>query len=310
MIKLSVVIPCYNSMEIIKIVVDSTIQEIKKLKKNYDYEMILVDDGSTDQTLAIIKSLCEKNEKIKGINLSQNFGQASAMLAGYSISTGEVVVHSDDDGQTPIDELHKLLKKLEEGYDMVFAQFDVKKNSFIQNIGTKINNLMASYLINKPKGLHMGNFWVCQSFVAKEAVKCKNPYPYLAGIFLQITKNIGAVPTSHNKRIKGKTNYTFKKMISLWLNGFTAFSIKPLRIASILGLLTSIAGFSYLIFIIVKRLQNPEFYTGYTLLAASFFFIGGMIMLLLGLIGEYIGRIYMNINNKPQYAIRDSFNLP
>ena len=309
MIKLSVVIPCYNSMETLKIVVESMRKEIKKMK-NYDYEIILVNDGSTDQTLAVIKSFCEKNEKIKGINLSQNFGQASAMLAGYSISTGEVVVHSDDDGQTPIDELHKLLKKLEEGYDMVFAQFDAKKNSFIQNIGTKINNLMAYYLIDKPKGLHMGNFWVCQSFVAKEAVKCRNPYPYLAGIFLQITKNIGTVPTSHKKRLSGKTNYTFRKMISLWLNGFTAFSIKPLRIASILGFLTSIGGFSYLIFIIMKRLQNPEFYTGYTLLAASFFFIGGMIMLLLGMLGEYIGRIYMNINNKPQYAIRESFNLP
>lgn len=310
MIKLSVVIPCYNSMEVIKIVVDSTIQEIKKLKKNYDYEMILVDDGSTDQTLAIIKSLCEKNEKIKGINLSQNFGQASAMLAGYSISTGEVVVHSDDDGQTPIDELHKLLKKLEEGYDMVFAQFDVKKNSFIQNIGAKINNLMASYLINKPKGLHMGNFWVCQSFVAKEAVKCKNPYPYLAGIFLQITKNIGAVPTSHNKRLKGKTNYTFKKMVALWLNGFTAFSIKPLRIASILGFITAIGGFSYIIVVIYNKLRYAEVISGYSSIMATLLFLGGMIMLLLGLIGEYIGRIYMNINNKPQYAIRDSFNLP
>ena len=307
MIKLSIVIPCFNSMNTLKTVVDSTIQEIKKLKK-YDFEIILVNDGSTDQTLVIIKSLCEKNEKIKGINLSQNFGQASAMLAGYSISTGEVVVHSDDDGQTPIDELYKLLKKLGEGYDMVFAQFDAKRNNFLQNIGTKINNLMAFYLIDKPTGLHMGNFWVCQSFVAKDAVKCKNPYPYLAGIFLQITKNIGTVSTSHNKRLKGKTNYTFKKMISLWLNGFTAFSIKPLRLASILGLLISIGGFSYLIFIIVQRLQNPEFYTGYTILVASFYLIGGMIMLLLGLIGEYIGRIYMNINSKPQFVIKEFYN--
>jgi polyisoprenyl-phosphate glycosyltransferase len=305
--KLSVVIPCFNSEYTLKRVVDETIQVIEKIEI-YDFEIILVNDGSKDNTFAIISSLCNYSNRIIGINLSQNFGQHSAMMAGHSISSGNIIVHSDDDGQTPIDELPKLLDKLDEGYDMVCAKYDIKQNSYFQNIGTKINKLMAYYLIGKPKHVHFSNLWICKSFIVKEAIKCKNPYPYLAGIYLGVTKNIAMVPATHRKRLVGKTTYSLKKMISLWLNGFTAFSITPLRIASLLGFIIAIIGFIYMIVLIINKIQNPIIPVGYSSVMSTIIFIGGMIMMMLGMIGEYIGRIYININNKPQFVIKEVVN--
>lgn len=306
--KLSFIIPCYNSEKSIELVVDEIIKTVNTLSK-YDYEIILIDDCSPDNTLNKIIYLCKTNKKLKGLSLSQNFGQPSAMLAGQKFATGDIVVHSDDDGQTPLDELYKLLNKLEEGFDMVFANFLNKKNSAFQNIGSSINNIMAYYLIGKPRKVHMGNFWVCRKFVIDEAVKNNNPHPYIAGIFLSITKNIGTVDTQHRSRIYGRTNYNFKKMLSLWLNGFTAFSIKPLRIASLLGLITSSLGFFYILIILYNKLSYPNVPQGYSSIMSVTLFTGGIIMLLLGMIGEYVGRIYTNANQNPQYVIKKEINL-
>lgn len=305
--KLSFVIPCYNSEKTIKTVVDEIVSQSELL--SHDFEIILVNDFSKDGTLTVIKDLCAQNRRIIGLNLSQNFGQPSATMAGFSIASGDLIVYSDDDGQTPIDEVGKLIQKIEDGYDVVFAEFSEKKNSLFQNLGTHLNNMMASYLMSKPKDIrNMGNFWACKRYVINEILKCKNPYPYLIGIVLGITKNMASVPTNHRVRISGKSNYTLSKMISLWLNGFTAFSIKPLRLASLLGFITALIGFMYIVVLIINKLNYPEIPLGYSSIMSAIIFIGGMIMMMLGLIGEYVGRIYININNKPQFIIRDSYN--
>ncbi len=305
--KISVVIPCYRSQSTLPSVVEETICILNQ-RASIDYEIILVNDGSPDDTFEIIKRLCN-NKKIKGINLAKNFGQASATLAGFSQVSGDIVVYSDDDGQTPIDYLWALVDKLSEGHDMVFARFAQKKNSLFQNIGSKLNNMMASYLIGKPKNLHLGNFWVCRRFVIDEAVKCKNPYPYIGGLFVKITQNMTEVRTNHRERLQGKSNYTFRKMVSLWLNGFTAFSVKPLRVATFLGMTISTAGFLFAVYISIQKLIHPEISAGYSSLMAAVLTMGGMIMFMLGIIGEYVGRIYMNINRIPQYVVRDTLNI-
>ncbi len=274
----------------------------------YDYEIILVNDCSLDNTMDEIKSLCSNNPQIIGLNLSKNFRQPSAMLAGYSVATGDYVIHSDDDGQTPIDQLPALLEKIQEGYDMVCAKYVVKRNSFVQNLGTKINNLMAYYLIDKPKDLHFSNFWVCKRFIINEMLKSENPYPYLAGMILGVTRNIGTAPAIQRERITGKTNYTFSKMVSLWLNGFTAFSIKPLRIASIVGFVISFLSFAFIISIFINKMNHPNIPLGYSSIMSAIAFVGGLIMIMLGLIGEYIGRIYININKKPQFVVKEYIN--
>lgn len=305
--KISLVIPCYHSQHTLPRVVEEAISVFQQ-RPGVDYEIILVNDGSSDDTFEIIKRLC-RNVRIKGINLARNFGQPCASLAGFAHVTGSIIVYSDDDGQTPFDALWSLIDKLNEGHDIVFAKFSQKKNSWIQNMGSKINNIMANYLIGKPKHIHFGNFWVCRRFVIDEAVKCKNPYPYIGGLFAKTTHNMTEVSTGHRERLQGKSNYTFKKMLSLWLNGFTAFSVKPLRIATILGVICSTLGFFYTIFIIFQKIIHPEISAGYTSLMACQLFIGGIIMFMLGLIGEYVGRIYININYLPQYVVRDTMNL-
>lgn len=306
--KISVVIPCYNSENTLHDVVCETIRTLDGLTDFSCYEIILVNDYSKDFTFNTIRDLCNNNKKIIGINLSKNFGQPSATLAGFSVASGDVIVYSDDDGQTPINELPKLLNKLNEGFDMVFAKFTEYKLSPLQKLGSKINNSMSSYLIGKPKHIHMGSFYVCKNFIIKESLKCNNPFPYLAGIVLGITMNMASVPTSHRKRTHGKSNYTIKKLTSLWLNGFTAFSVKPLRIASIVGFLTALIGFIFIIAIIYNKIKYPTVPAGYSSIISAIFFIGGMIMLMLGLIGEYVGRIYLNINKKPQYVIKEKIN--
>jgi glycosyltransferase involved in cell wall biosynthesis len=305
--KLSFVIPCYNSESSLGIVVDEILLTMQNLR-TYDYEIILVNDDSIDNTMGIIKKICKQNTKVIGLNLSKNFRQPSAMLAGYSVASGDYVIHSDDDGQTPIDQLPELLNKLNEGFDMVCAKYDIKQNSFVQNLGTRINNLMAYYLIEKPKDLHFSNFWICKRFIIEEIIKSENPYPYLTGMILGVTRNIGTAAAIQRKRLTGKTNYTFSKMVSLWLNGFTAFSIKPLRIASLLGLIISLLSFAFMLSIILNKINHPNIPLGYSSIMCAIAFIGGLVMIMLGLIGEYIGRIYININKKPQFVIKEYLN--
>ena len=299
--KVSVVIPCYKSEDSIQSVVSETISVLQQ-KKDTDYEIILVNDGSPDNTFSVLKEICANNENIIALDLSRNFGQACAMLAGYSVITGDIVVHSDDDGQTPIDYLWKLVDKLQEGHDIVFAQFDKKKNSFIQNIGTWINIKTSEIFIGKPKGIHLSNFFCCKNFVIKEISKNINPYPFIGG------HNFGTIETLHRNRTHGKSNYNLKKMLSLWLDGFTAFSIVPLRIASLIGMMTAFAGFIYAIYLVKQRIIHDTIPEGYTSIAAILLVVSGIIMILLGIIGEYVGRIYVNINKIPQYVVRNKIN--
>jgi len=305
--KVSVVIPCYKSKDSIRTVVSETISILQQ-RKNTDYEIVLVNDGSPDNTFCVLKEICADNKNIIALDLSKNFGQACAMLAGYSEITGDIIVHSDDDGQTPIDYLWKLIDKLQEGHDIVFAQFDKKKNSLIQNIGTWINIKTSEIFIGKPKGIHLSNFFCCKSFVIKEIIKNNNPYPFIGGLFIKSTQNFGTIKTLHRSRTHGKSNYKLKNMIGLWLNGFTAFSIVPLRIASLLGMITALAGFGYACYLIIQRIIHDTIPAGYTSIAAILLVVSGIIMMLLGIIGEYTGRIYLNINKIPQYIVREKIN--
>lgn len=305
--KISVVIPCYRSENTLQSVVEETIQVLQQ-RESVDYEIILVDDGSPDGTLDKIRSLC-RNRKVKGISLARNFGQPCASLAGFSAVTGDVVVYSDDDGQTPIDHLWPLVDELERGSDVVFATFSAQTQSPLQRIGTVLNNLMANYLIGKPKHLHFGNFWVCRRFIADEAVKYKNPYPYMGGIFVRTTRHLSEVRTNHRKRLSGRSNYSATKMIALWLNGFTAFSIVPLRMATGLGIAIAVIGFLFAGRLTLQKLMNPAIQAGYSSIMATILVMGGLTISLLGVVGEYVGRIYMNINGIPQYVVRESLNL-
>lgn len=306
--KVSFVIPCYRSEHTLEHVVAEIREKMKELAEQYTYEVILVNDCSPDGTLSVIRRLCQSDLRIHGISFAKNFGQHAALMAGLRQSLGDYVVCLDDDGQTPADEVDKLLERLEEGYDAVYAKYEHKQHSLFRNLGSKVNELMTRMMLNKPRELYISSYFAVRRFVVEDMVRYENSYPYVIGLVLRTTKNITNVVVQHREREEGHSGYTIKKLLGLWFNGFTAFSVKPLRIATAIGVFSACAGFVYGIYTIIKRLVNPAVPVGFSALMAALVFFGGMIMIMLGLIGEYIGRIYISMNNSPQYVIRERLN--
>lgn len=306
--KVSFVIPCYRSEHTLPHVVAEIEDKMKSLPQ-YEYDIFLINDCSPDDTLGTIRRLCAEHDNIKGIGFAKNFGQHAALMAGLRHSDGDYVVCLDDDGQTPADEVDKLLDKLEEGYDAVYAKYEHKRHSAFRNMGSKVNELMTRVMLDKPAKLSVSSYFAVKRFVVKDMIKYENSYPYVIGLVLRATKNITNVPVNHREREEGSSGYTLKKLLGLWFNGFTAFSVKPLRIATAVGGFSAGIGFLYGIYTIVKRLVNPDVPMGFSSLMAVLVFFGGMIMVMLGLIGEYVGRIYISLNNSPQYVIRELINF-
>lgn len=305
--KISIVIPCYNSEKTIGIVVKKIIDTLRT-RQDYAYEIVLVNDGSGDGTWNMIRQLAIENKCIKAIDFSQNFGQHSAMMAGYRKTTGDIIVGMDDDGENNPEEIFLLIEKLDEGFDCVTAEYE-NHNSGFRSIGTKLNNWMACYMLGKPRELTLTSYYAMKRFVLEQVVRYEHSYPYVAGLLLQTTKNWGTVKLHRNERLSGKSGYTLRKLIRLWVNGFTAFSVKPLRLATVFGMLFSIIGFVLGIVVIVRKLFIGDVLLGYSSLMACLCFVGGMLMMILGIIGEYIGRIYISINNSPQYVIREEVDI-
>ncbi len=306
--KVSFVIPCYRSEHTLPAVV-AEIDEKMKTMPQYQYDIFLVNDCSPDDTLGVIRNLCQGREYVKGIDFARNFGQHSALMAGLRYSDGDYVVCLDDDGQTPADEVDRLLDKLEEGYDAVYARYDHKQHSAFRNLGSKLNERMTRMMLGKPPELYISSYFAVKRFVVEDMVRYENSYPYVIGLVLRATGKIVNVPVNHREREIGSSGYTFKKLVALWFNGFTAFSVKPLRIATAIGGTSAGIGFLYGIYTILKRLVKPDVPMGFSSTMSAIVFFGGMIMLMLGLIGEYIGRIYISLNNSPQYVIREKMNL-
>ncbi len=305
---ISFVIPCYRSEHTLEHVV-TEIHETMKGIEQYTHEIILVNDCSPDGTWAVIRRLCQENAQIRGISFARNFGQHAALMAGLRQAEGEYVVCLDDDGQTPANEVGKLLEKLEEGYDAVYASYAHKQHSAFRNLGSRVNELMTRIMLEKPRELYISSYFAVRRFVVEDMIRYENSYPYVIGLVLRATKNIANVEVHHREREEGSSGYTLKKLLGLWFNGFTAFSVKPLRIATAVGCLSAAVGFLYGLYTIIKRLVNPEVPMGFSSIMAAIVFFGGMIMIMLGLIGEYIGRIYISMNNSPQYVIRDRINI-
>ena len=230
-------------------------------------------------------------------------------MAGLRHTDGDYVVCLDDDGQTPADEVDKLLAKLEEGFDAVYASYEHKQHTAFRNLGSKVNELMLRMMLNKPADLYISSYFAVKRFVVEDMIRYENSYPYVIGLVLRATRNITNVAVNHREREEGASGYTLKKLLSLWFNGSTAFSVKPLRIATTLGGISAIAGFLYGLYTVIKRFINPDVPMGFSAMMSAIVFFGGMMMLMLGLIGEYIGRIYISLNNSPQYVIREKRNL-
>lgn len=312
---ISFVIPCYRSQGTIETVVNEirdTVAEQNRsaTARRFDYEIVLVNDCSPDGVWNVIKQLADEDSKIKGICLAKNFGQHSALMAGYAATTGDYVISLDDDGQTPASESFKLVDKLEEGFDVVYGYYEHAKQHLFRRFGSWTNKKMAEAIIGQPKTLNTTSFFIMKKFIVEEIVRYPNAFPYISGLVFRATKNLGNVEVTHRLRLEGESGYTIAGLIGLWINGFTAFSVKPLRAATLIGIICALVGLAAGGFVVYEKFMRPNIPIGYTSLLASMLFIGGMIMLLLGLIGEYVGRIYISINQSPQYVVRERTNFP
>lgn len=306
--KISCVIPCYRSENTIGIVIDRIIKTIEK-DGRYDYEIICINDYSPDGTMNTLRGLAEKNDKIKVVNLSRNFGQHGAVMAGFHYVTGDIIVCMDDDGENPPENMFMLIDKLDEGYDWATAKYVEEKRSPIRSLGTKISFEMSTRLVGKPRNIDINSYSAFKRFIADEVIKYENPYPFVHGLMLRVTRNIANVEMPRSERLEGGSGYTMKKLLSLWMNGFTAFSEKPLRVASYIGVLAAIVGFISGIVVIVRKIMMPEIAAGYSSMMAALLFLFGIIMMFMGMLGEYIGRMYISINNAPQFVVRETLNM-
>lgn len=301
---ISFVIPCYRSVDTLPHVVQD-IQNLVASRDGYEAEIVLVNDCSPDDTFQCIRQLTEEHGNVIGIDIAKNRGQQNAMMAGFHYTSGELIVGCDDDGQTPVETVFEMIDHLEEGdYDVVCARYRDRGNrSLFRKLGTWADRKMVKIFLEKPDEFNTAIYFVARRFVIEEIMQYDNPYPYWTGLLLRTTHNIGNVETVQKDRLAGTSNYNFRKLISLWINGLTSCSVKPLRFAALLGALMAIAGFVIILILVIMKLVSG-FSMGWTSIIATNILVGGVIMLMLGVIGEYIGRIYLSMNKEPQYVIR------
>lgn len=304
--RISIIIPVYNGELSIAKLVNKLISE---LKNNYDLEIILVNDNSKDNSEEeCIKLYNNNNNLVKFFSLSKNVGEHNAVMAGLNHLSGDYAVIMDDDFQNPISEVKKLISfAIDNSFDVVYTFYRSKKHSLFRNFGSWFNGKVANLMLKKPKDLYLSSFKIMNNYIVKEIIKYDLPYPYIDGLILQSTDNIGKIEVDHQSRKSGKSGYTLKKLISLWLNMFTNFSILPLRFSIIIGFFFAIIGFVIGIQTVIEKIMNPNLPVGYPTLIVVIAIFSGIQLIAIGTIGEYIGRIFMAQNKKPQYSIRKRF---
>ncbi len=288
---------------------EDVISRLEQCYAQRDHEIILVNDCSPDDTWEKIEHLCDQHPRVKGVDLAKNFGQHCAILAGLHEAQGDIIICLDDDGQTPPEEAYKLIQAVEaDGHDIAIARYEIKQHSAFRNFGSRVNDKMACSLIGKPKDLFLSSFVAFKRFVRDQICQYTFPYPYISGMLLRTTKDIVNIDVDHRERQEGNSGYTLSKLLALWFNGFTNFSIKPLRIVTFLGAIIALIGFILGVYSIVTKVINPATPLGWASTFTATVFIGGLILLVLGLIGEYIGRMFMGLNQQPQFVVRRKRN--
>ena len=302
--KISVIMPAYNAEKTI----DASIRSVYN-QKYKNWELIVIDDGSIDSSYEICCNYAKNNKKVKVINFAKNMNRPGAVMAGLNYAKGDYVVVMDDDGQCPMNNFWQLLQPLLDGHDVSIDSYPERKQSIFKDFGTLVNKKMTQFILDRPKDMQFTNFMVMKSYIVKEITNYKNPYPYYTGLLLRTTSDIINVQMDERERFSGSTTFTFGKMLGMWLNGLTAFSIKPLRLSSLVGVICAIIGFIFGIVTIIRKLVVPDISVGWSSIVSIILFIGGLIMLMLGMIGEYIGRIYISINNSPQYVVKETINI-
>ena len=282
--------------------------EFKKMEQ-YECEFVLVNDGSPkDDTYGEIRRLGEDYANVKGVNLLRNFGQHNALMAALHYTSGDYILGMDDDMQTHPSQITKLIHKMEEGFDLVYGCYPKKKNSFLKNLSSKINEVSSRILLGRPKDIVSSNFWMITRQVRDEVIKYDSFNPYIDGIFYRTTHKIGNVEVEHFKREVGTSNYTLKKLLKLWL-AYWNYSVIPLRISSVLGGISAAGGFLAALCIIIYKMIDPTVVVGWSSTMCIVVVFAGLILMVLGIIGEYLGKMILILNRTPQFIVRETINI-
>jgi len=301
--QISVVIPVYNSEECLSELVDRLTDVLAGTGRTY--EIVLVNDCSPDGSWQKIVELSETHDRLRGVNLRRNFGQDSAIMAGLNHSSGQAVVIMDDDLQHDPGDIPALLAELDQGADVCYARFDVKKQTALKNLGSWFNGKVAEVIVWKPRHIYLSPYKALRREVVDEIVKYDGPYPYVDGLLFRVTRNIGQITVQHHTRYAGEGNYNLARSVRVWLRLATNFSVFPLRIATCLGFVASGLGFLLGVTFIVRHFTGTGAPTGWASMIVTVLFLGGIQLLALGVIGEYLGRLFLHNSKKPQFTVKE-----
>jgi glycosyltransferase involved in cell wall biosynthesis len=300
---LSFVIPLYNSAATIA----SLVHDIEALTIEGGHEVVLVNDGSADATTDACRDLIRTARiPITLVEHARNFGEHNAVLSGWRNARGAYIVNLDDDGQNPPGEAVRLWQHAKrEGLDVVFGHYEIKRHSRWRNAGSWFTNRMTDWALDKPPGFYLSSFRCVSAFVTNQVVGYAGPYPYIDGLLLQVTQRIGSITVRHDERRAGKSGYTLRRLLRLWLSAWLNFSLLPLRAATAVGVVTAIAGLVAFVFVVWLWLidRGPAYGWGWVM--ATVLVFSGTQLVMLGLIGEYLGRMFLAVNQRPQSVVRE-----
>ena len=299
---LSFVIPLYRSAETIGAVV----RQIEALTIPGGHEIVLVNDGSPDDTARVCQELLRTARvPITYVEHARNFGEHNAVLTGWRHARGAHFVNIDDDGQHPPSEAQRLWEHaVAQRLDVAFGHYDEKRHDAWRNWGSWFTNRMTDWALDKPRGFYLSSFRCVTAFVAREAARHAGPFPYIDGLLLQVTQNIGSITVHHVDRIAGASGYTFSRLVRLWMSAWINFSVLPLRVATVLGLVFATGGLAGFVYILWMWARSIGPFFGWGSLMAALLIFSGVQLVLLGLIGEYIGRMFITVNQRPQSVVR------
>jgi glycosyltransferase involved in cell wall biosynthesis len=302
-VELSFVIPVYNGSRSI----GGVVREIHDLYADLDFEIILVNDGSQDDTERVCSELQQQfPDSVSFLHLARNFGEHAAVLAGLNQAAGAAVAILDDDGQNPPAEVRGMYKALKErNWDVVYGRYRTKKHGWFRNLGSRFNDRVANIMLRKPPRLYLSSFKVMNRFLVDEITAYKGAFPYIDGLILRATSNLGQIAVEHCEREGSSSGYTLRKLVKLWTNMFLNFSITPLRFSALLGIFTSIVSILLLVAIVIDKLYiNPNVPVGMPAILVVVTFFAGVQLVILGTIGEYLGRLFLDHSKNPQFVVR------
>jgi undecaprenyl-phosphate 4-deoxy-4-formamido-L-arabinose transferase len=311
--RLSVLIPVFNGEASIGRLVDEIVELLRP--RFAELEVILVNDGSIDRSHeAAVAAAARHPGIVKYVRLARNFGEHNAVMCGLHYVTGECVAIIDDDFQNPPSQILRLVERLRDGYDVVYSYYERKRHSWFRNLGSRFNDWVATLLLRKPKDLYLSSFKVMNRFMVKTIVEYAGPFPYIDGLILQSTNRIGKELCEHAERTAGRSNYKLPNLVSLWLKMFTGFSVVPLRIASLLGFVMSGVGFLLALFFMASWAHGGIFLhnaipPGWASLIVCVTIFSGLQLCVLGILGEYLGRLFLTANRAPQFVVRETMGI-